>query len=132
MTIVSSLKLLEINRTPAFYIHQYGSKALWGKNKFEVNSLRFFSFSNFESLKWHNNVKICLKYIFMPIAKSGASLRMIIGRLRVPKFLIKVPFGSTWFLREKDTSGLQAISGFLTGHHETDGASVLLIDKVSR
>ena len=26
MTIVSSLKLLKINRTPAFYIHQYGSQ----------------------------------------------------------------------------------------------------------
>ena len=26
MTIVSSLKLLKMNRTPAFYIHQYGSQ----------------------------------------------------------------------------------------------------------
>ena len=28
MTIVSSLKLLKINRTPAFYIHQYGNQTL--------------------------------------------------------------------------------------------------------
>ena len=27
MTTVRSLKLLKLNRTPAFYIHQYGSKS---------------------------------------------------------------------------------------------------------